>query len=226
LNIEKETEMTGAEKTAILLKDNKKYFVMAGIAFMLVLAAIGVVEYMGSQKEEKSILMAEDIDSGLQDFMSAAEDDKAAEKEDLMVLIEKAKSDYSGLYAEMRALNTEALIFADEEKWSDAAAGFTAVADNFADSYLAPVALINASAMKEEEGDNSAASALLERVMAEYKDVSADIPEVLFNLGRLSESMSETQKALEYYDMINNDYSSSSWTNLAKSRIIALKAGS
>lgn len=226
MNIEKETKLTVAEKAAVLLKENKKYFIMAGVAFVLILAVVGVLEYTSSQKEEKSILMAEDIDSGLMDYLTAAEDDKSAEKEALLVIINKAKAEYPGLYAEMRALNTEALIFADEENWSDAAAGFTAVAESFADSYLAPVALINASAMKEEEGDNAAATALLEKVLADYKDISADIPEVLFNLGRLSESMSETQKAIEYYDMINNDYSSSSWTNLAKSRIIALKAGS
>jgi len=226
LSVEKETEMTGAEKAAKMLKVNKKYFVMAGIALVLILVAIGASEFFGSQKEEKSILAAEDIESELQDYLAAAEDDKAAVKEEIMVLVEKAKADYPGLYAEMRALNTESLILADEEKWSDAAAGFTAVADSFSESYLAPVALINASAMKEEEGDNAAASALLERVLAEYKDVSADIPEVLFNLGRLSESMSETQNAMDYYDQISSDYSSSSWTNLAKSRIIALKAGS
>lgn len=226
MSVEKETEMTGAEKAATMLKVNKKYFVMAGIAFVLILVAIGASEFFGSQKEEKSVLAAEDIEAELQDYLAAAEDDKAAAKEEIMVLVEKAKADYPGLYAEMRALNTESLILADEEKWSDAAAGFTAVADSFPESYLAPVALINASAMKEEEGDNAAASALLERVLAEYKDVSADIPEVLFNLGRLSESMSETQKAMDYYDQISSDYSSSSWTNLAKSRIIALKAGS
>ncbi|MDC7232324.1 MAG: tetratricopeptide repeat protein [Spirochaetales bacterium] len=226
MNTVKETEMTSAEKAAMTLKNNKKYFVMAGIALLLILAAIGTVEYFGNQKEERSVVLAEDIDAEYQDYMTAAEDDKAAVKENLMTLIDEAKADYSGLYAEMRALNTEALLYADEEKWSDAAALFTALADGFSDSYIAPVSLINAAAMKEEEGDAEASAALLQRVLAEYKDVSADIPEVIFNLGRLSESMADSQKAIEYYEMISSDYSSSSWTNLAKSRIIALKAGS
>lgn len=226
MNIEKEREMTAAEKAALMLKDNKKYFVMAGIALILILVAIGTVEFFSSQKEEKSILMAEDIDSAYQEYRIAAEDDKAGLKDNLVALIEEAKNDYPGLYAELRALSTESLLLADEEKWSDAAQGFIAIADNFSDSYIAPVALINASAMREEEGNTEAAAQLLERVLADYKDVSADIPEVLFNLGRLSEMMSDTQKAVDYYDQINNDYSSSSWTNIAKSRIIALKAGS
>lgn len=217
--------MSSAEKFAVLLKNNKKYFILAAVIVVLLLAGLGVFEYFQSQKEEASVALSEEIQTAYVEYATAAEEDKAAAEESLMALIAQARDEYAGFYAEMRALNIEAGVYAASEKYAEAAAAYTALADKFSDSYIAATSLINASAMKEEEGDSAAAAALLERVLADYKDVSADIPEVLFNLGRLSEG-SDSEKAMSYYEQISSEYSSSSWTNLAKSRIIALKAGS
>ena len=221
-----ETEKTGAEKFALVLKTHSMKFIAAAIAVVLILVAIGVTEYFSNQKQEQSIIAAEDIEDAFIKYMTAAEDDKAAAKDNLTALISSAKQDYSGLYAEMKALSTEARMLADEESWNDAAAAYTALADGFSDSYVAPVALLNAAAMKEEAGEDDAAVKLYARVVDEFKDVSPDVPEALFNLGRLSEKSGQNDKAREYYESIGSDYSSSSWTNLAKSRIIAIKAGS
>jgi tetratricopeptide (TPR) repeat protein len=172
------------------------------------------------------VLAAEVIESKLNVYLTAADEDKAVVKEELSSLIEAAGNDYKGLYAHMRALNAEAQVLAEEGDWTGAAASYIAIADNFPDSYMAPVSLLNASAMEEESGDIETALTLLERVIAEYKDLSADIPEALFNMGRLNEGLGDPVKAQEYYNRISDDYSSSSWTNLAKSRIIALNARS
>ncbi len=221
-----ETEMTGAEKFALALKSHSKKFIAAAVAVVVILAAVGVNEYFGNQKNEQSVVAAEDVEEALVSYLTAAEDEKEAARETLSGLIDSAKKDYSGLYAEMKALSAEARMLADEEKWNDAAAAYTALADGFSDSFAAPVALLNAAAMKEEAGEADAAMALYSRVVDEFAEVSPDVPEALFNLGRLSEATGDSDKAREYYESIGSDYSSSSWTNLAKSRIIAIKAGS
>ncbi len=225
MSIKNENDKSSAEKFAVLLKDKKKYFILAGVVAIILLAGVGVVEYFQRQKEDASVVLSEEIQKAFSSYIGAAEDDKASAEESLTALIAEAKSDFPGMYAELRALNTEALVYSSKEEYTEAAAAYTAIADQFSDSYIAAVSLINASAMMEEAGDNSAAVSLLERVLSEYKEISADIPEVLFNLGRLSES-SDSEKAMAYYEQVSSEYSSSSWTNLAKSRIIALKAGS
>ena len=225
MSIKNENDKSSAEKFAVLLKDKKKYFILAGVVVIILLAGVGVVEYFQRQKEDASVVLSEEIQKAFSSYIGAAEDDKASAEESLTALIAEAKSDFPGMYAELRALNTEALVYSSKEEYTEAAAAYTAIADQFSDSYIAAVSLINASAMMEEAGDNSAAVSLLERVLSEYKEISADIPEVLFNLGRLSES-SDSEKAMAYYEQVSSEYSSSSWTNLAKSRIIALKAGS
>lgn len=226
MNAKNEIELTRTEKIAILLKDNKKYLVIAAAAVVLILAGIGAVEYMGNQKVEKSVIAAEDIDQMLQDYLVAAEEDKSALKDELLSLTEAVKADYNGLYAHMRALRAEAELHAQAEEWTMASESYLAIADNFSESYIAGVALLNAATMQEEAGDPSNAVEILNRMVEEYKDVSADIPEALFNLGRLTEGLGDSAKAQEYYNRISEEYSSSSWTNLAKSRIIALKSGS
>jgi len=225
LNVKSEFESTRTEKVAAAISNNKKYLIVAGIALIAVLAAIGALEYMNRQKADKSVLAAEQIDEKLMDYMTAADEDKAALKEDLTGLIDSAKSDYAHLYAHLRALDAESQILADEEEWGKAADSFLAIADEFPKSYMASVSLLNASAMMEQNGDAQGALAPLERVVNDYKTVSPDVPEALFSLGRLNEGLGQSDKALEYYGRIGDEYSSSSWNNLAKSRIIAIKAG-
>jgi len=225
LNVKNELESSRTEKVAVIISKNRKYLIMAAVAFVVILGVIGALEYMSRMKADKSVMAAEIIEEKLMDYMTAADDDKGALKEELTGLIDSAKSDFSGLYANLRALNAEAQILADEKDWDKAAEAFTAIADKFPKSYIAPVALLNASAMKEESGDQASALMLLERVVNDYKEISPDIPEALFNMGRLNEGLGDNDKAQEYYNRIGEEYSSSSWNNLAKSRIIAIKAG-
>ncbi|QEN07568.1 tetratricopeptide repeat protein [Oceanispirochaeta crateris] len=226
MNVKSNTESTLTEKVSILIRDHRKYLIIASVFFVLILVAIGAVEYRSNKKAEKSVQAAEQIESVLQDYLGAAEEDKAELKDELTALIADSKTNYKNLYAHMRGLYAEAQILADSEDWAGSAAAYKALADNFATSYIAPVALINAAAMEEEAGDIEEAISLLERTIADYKDVSAAIPEVLFNLGRLSEGLGDGSKAEEYYNRISEEYGSSNWNNLAKSRIIAIKYGS
>jgi len=225
LNVKSEFESSRTEKVAVIINNNRKYLIIAAVAILVILAAIGAVEYMSRQKAEKSLMAAEVIQEKLKDYMSAADEDKGTIKEELKGLIDSAKTDYPHLYAHMRALDAEAELYADSKDWDSAADSYTAVAEQFPKSYLAPVALMNAAAMKEQNGDLQAAFDLFEKVVTQYKTVSPDIPEALFNLGRLSEGLGNKEKAQEYYSRISDEYSSSSWNNLAKSRIIAIKAG-
>ena len=204
------------------LKGHRKHLIFLSVAVLVLLAGIGGVEFFSSKKIEKATLLAEDIVDVYGQWVNSADADKASVREELDGLMENAIQDYSGSYAEMRAYYTKGLLLAGEEKWSDSADSFLAVADKFTDSYLASAALFNAASLKDQAGDVDAAMALFQRILDEFADVSSDIPEVLFNMGRLYEEKGNGAGAVESYEKIVSDYSSSSWTNIAKSRIIAI----
>ncbi|MFW6251199.1 MAG: tetratricopeptide repeat protein, partial [Alkalispirochaetaceae bacterium] len=60
-------------------------------------------------------------------------------------------------------------------------------------------------------------------LVEEYADSSAQVPRALFALGRLSESADAYEEAASYYNRILDEYGESSWTTLARNRIIFLQ---
>ena len=88
------------------------------------------------------------------------------------------------------------------------------------------MALFNAASIADQSGDTEKALALYESIMDKFDEVSTDIPETLFNIGRLNEELGNADNAVVSYQKILDDYNSSSWTNIAKSRIISINANS
>jgi tetratricopeptide (TPR) repeat protein len=109
------------------------------------------------------------------------------------------------------------------EEYAEAAADYRQLADNHRASHLAPVALYNASAGLEESGDTEAAVEALETLLSRYRDENApEVPRALFSLGRIHEQQGEYQTAAEHYRDLVDSYGNSSWTSLARDRIIWL----
>ncbi|MBO7421327.1 MAG: hypothetical protein J6U06_09435, partial [Spirochaetaceae bacterium] len=50
----------------------------------------------------------------------------------------------------------------------------------------------------------------------------ADVPRVLFNIGRIEETRGSFEKAAEAYKKLTTDYPSDQWASLAKSRLVSL----
>ncbi len=88
--------------------------------------------------------------------------------------------------------------------------------------YTAAICHYNAGVCAEEMGDGQAAASCYET--AAGKDGFYLAPHALFNLGRISESLSDFSKAKESYQKIIDAYSGDDFAKLAHSRLIALKA--
>ena len=67
-----------------------------------------------------------------------------------------------------------------------------------------------------------------DKALANYKmitDIYSDnylLPHAFFSLGRLYEQKKEYDLALSIYNRLEDDYSASNWTKIARNRIIAL----
>ncbi len=88
-------------------------------------------------------------------------------------------------------------------------------------SYTAPVCKYNAAVCCEELGDNTKA--------AEYYESASDakdfllVTHCLFSLGRVKEALNDFTGAAVAYNKLVDKYPDDEWTNVAQSRLIALK---
>ncbi len=100
---------------------------------------------------------------------------------------------------------------------------WTDLADGAPKSYMAPIGLLNAASAWEEGGKPEKAIEALARVVSAYRQTLPETPRALFALGRLSEKLEANDKAAGYYNELIDGYPGSSWTKLARDRIIYLQ---
>lgn len=125
-------------------------------------------------------------------------------------------------YAGLRALFIRGSFYYETEQWRSAISDFRRIADGFGDTYLASVSLMNAASAAERMGQPATAAELYDRVVAEHAGSSPEVPHALFSSGRILEETGSAARAAERYNRLIDEYPASSWTKLARDRIIAL----
>lgn len=195
---------------------------------VLIAAAVLVVGYLvwsevGKKRLVDSTLLAEAA-QGVFDSWESEQDEakKAALEKDLGDQLEKLVSRYPRQYGAQRGLFLRADLAFRKKEWAAARADYEELARRFPRSYLAAVSLFNAGVCAEENGDADGAQGLYMRVADTWKD-SGIVPRALFNAGRLDEQKGAWEEAQKKYERLESDYAASSWTKLAKNRIISLK---
>ena len=219
-----ETKMTIADKVAGFIGNNK--ILLWGILAILIILVV-VFAVVDSKIKETNLMyanMAAEVQDDYQSWLNASDDDK---EEVETVLLDKisdiTESEKTNILVE-KSLFLRGQFYLQKEDWENAFADFNRIAVDSPESYLASVSLYNAASAKENGGDLKAALDLLVSISSDYRTNSPIIPEVLFNVGRLNETLGMDVEALKAYEDLVSSYSSSNWTNLAKTRIISLKA--
>jgi TolA-binding protein len=147
---------------------------------------------------------------------------KDADQKTLAAQLDKLVSRYPHRYGGQRGLFLRGSMNYELKQWEAGAKDYQALASRFPKSYLAPLSLFNAAVCLEEEGDVDAALGLYLKIPTAYKD-SPVAPRALFNAGRLEEQKSAWDEAQKQYAAVDAAYAQSSWNQLAKDRLIALK---
>lgn len=198
------------------------------IVIMAVIIVGLIAFFVGSEVRESrlqsSLELVEEVQADYQEWTSleAGSDESAESAEELLGAIGEVIDRYPRSYAAQRALFIRGSLQFEQESWDAAASSFESVAERFPESYLAPVSLANAAAALEEAGDEDAAAALWQRVVDDYGQDAAETARALFSLGRIAEGGGEFSEAAVYYNRLLDDFPGSSWTNLARNRIIYL----
>ena len=144
----------------------------------------------------------------------AAKEDALAEK------LEKQAAANGRTYAGFRAYTTLGEIYVLRKDWEKAIAFYQKAGEAQQKSYTAGIAYFNAASCADELQQHD--KALEFYTLSAASDDFSLKPRALFNIGRLEESLSHSDKAVEAYTELTEAYPDNDWTLLAKSRIIAL----
>jgi TolA-binding protein len=150
-------------------------------------------------------------------------EEKGKKETTLVKDVEALIGKYAGTFAAQRAYAVRANIAFENKDWDKAAETWIELARKAPKSYIAPIALMNAAAALEEKGDPAKSLEILESLTKGYSTAFPEMPRVLFSIGRLSEAKESFETASTNYNKIIDEYPSSSWTKLARNRIIYLK---
>jgi len=171
-------------------------------------------------------LLAEELEELFSQWQQLTDEDpaKAETETRILSLGDEIISKYPKKYAAQRAYLIKGDLFFEKGQWSPSKEAYLTLSEKFPKSYLAPVALMNASAALEELEEYEEAASLYKKVSDYSSDFHPDIPRALFSLGRISETLGNQEEALSAYNLCIDRFPSSSWTKLARDRIIYLNS--
>ncbi len=208
--------------SAFLLKNR---IILLSILAVIVVAIIAVTAttMIIDSRVEAGTVIAERVQRSLDKWHESEDEETKTELEEQIVGdIQQILKSYPLGYAAQRGLYLKGELAFAKENWTEAAKEYMAVADQYSESHLAPACLMKAAVAYEQAGDDQAAMNAYLTVADNYGDESPNAPRALFSVGRLSEKSESPETAKSFYNNLLDRYPSSSWTNLAKARIIYL----
>jgi len=228
--MQKPNEKQGAEKDVsvserineFIQKNRKPIFIMAAALLVLLIAVIAALSLMDVFRN-KAIAAVEDFNGRYETMLPSvteenSQDDVASFIEDLTDFAKK-NSGYPG----GRAWLLIGGLCSAKKDWAGAETAYVSAAGTAAKTYLAPLAWFNAAAAAEEQGKTAEAIEYYGNSLTTPAVFSA-APRAQFSVGRLYETLNDDEKAIEAYRAVISGWSYDQvWTNLARSRIIALE---
>ncbi|MFW6274567.1 MAG: tetratricopeptide repeat protein [Spirochaetota bacterium] len=208
---------------ATFLANNRVPFMVIAAVVVVLVIGVGIYTYVHQNRVQQSAVAAERLQTLFADWQDAEDEEKDELAEEISAAGEETMADFSGMYAAARArLILGRLAYAQSE-YSTAIDHFTELIDSQPKSYLAPVALMHIAVAQEKAGEYEKAIDTYQRVREKYSDTFPEVAHALFSIGRLYETIEDREAALQAYNEVVDDFSSSNWTNLARDRIIYLE---
>lgn len=233
-----------ADKLNASLAKSSKAIVAVVVAIIVILLAVIVVSNVKASSAKKGLEQIETITYALtkeaeipaeDENTELSEEEKAAEEaeteakkaEDKLARQTTALEQLSSLSSKsgivgVRANMLIADIKFDQKKYDEARDAYVKAA-NGEKAYTRSLNNFNAGVCSEELGDNDSAEKYYKAASSDDSDFVL-IDHALFSLGRVYESKSDFENAKSTYEKLNDLHPTTSWGQLAKSRLIALKA--
>lgn len=210
-------------KIANFLQKNRNILILSILAVAILLASLGI---WGAINSNNAVEYAKKVEKLQQDFSDLQSESDEVKKKTLTLQFEKEINDViaqsSVSYGLMKAYFISGSYKAYQKKWVEAALDFGKVFEKDPKSFFAPVSLANAASCYENAGNLIKSMEIYELFEKNFSDNKITFPEVLFNKGRVQESLKQKESAISSYKKLLEKFPDSNWTKLARDRIITL----
>ena len=225
--MEKEEKKTLSDKVNAWL--TKYRIVLLSVVGLLIVAAVvfAIVYYVDLNNREKGFNTLDDLQyqyvTVKNENSPDEETDEQKEKvQEILVQVKNLASGNAKNAVGSRAYMFEAEIEFALNDYASAKDSWIKGAAANEKAYTAPLCWFNASVCCENLNDIDGAVELLEKTI-NRNDFSMKARS-LYSLGRIEDQRKNYVKAAEYFTKLNDGYSSTTWAQLAKSRLIALES--
>jgi tetratricopeptide (TPR) repeat protein len=206
-------------------KHRRPIFFSGGVILLALVAFIVVLSVMDKVRA-MAVSAVEEFDERYENLLpTITEEYSEVEVEQLLGELEafaRRNSGYATGYAAGKAWSIVANIHGQRKNWPAAEAAWALAAKTAKRTYLAPIASFNAGAAAEEQG--KAQEAIDYYTASLTADDFPGASRAQFAVGRLQESLGNTEAAIEAYRAVISGWTYDQvWPSLAHSRIIALE---
>lgn len=217
---EKNTEekTTLAEKVGNGLTRYRVLFIGLIVGLIVVVIIGGLISAITTSSHQKGL---NQLDSIIYTLSKADESSVAVARDVALPQVLELAESNAGNIVGIRSNMAAAEIYFSQEKWSEARECWLKAAATRNAGYTAALSYYNAAVCSEELADVDAA---IDYYRAAIANPDCEFEShILFSLGRLYEGKADYAAAAENYTSLKDNYPSDSWTNLAESRLIALR---
>ena len=200
---------------------------MSGTVFII----IAIFSYLEVQQRRanEALMLVEEVEVLFDQWSDArdSEDEQSvlSLRQQLDGTIDEVLRRFPRKYAANRARLIQGDVAWHSEEWGRAGELYRETASTFPRSHIAPLSLYNAAASFEEAGEIEAAAESLTELVDRYSETPSPlVPQALLSLGRIREGEENFVEAQEFYQRLVEEHPASSWTSLARNRMILLSA--
>lgn len=217
------SEVISGKTESFLAKNGRLLLIIAIVAIAAVLIAAVVTVVSGNRDEELAIA-AYNVEDTYNTMAALTEEDEGyAEARDAFLAAAEPLADDDGMgYAYLKANYLMGMYNFGISNWSEALSSFDLVADAANGTYMGSLALANAAAAAENNGDQGAALAYWQRLWDDYGTEAAEAPRALFNTARIYEAQGDNELAAATYSQLRDEFPASEYAGLATSRLMVL----
>jgi len=219
----KETRQIGESINEFIQKHRKPIFICVGVLVLALIVFFTALAFR-NMFTRKAINAVEELGTRYEELLpSIWEEYMAGDINELLNDLESFARKNSG-YAASKAWSIMGNIHSELEEWEEAEAVWVSAAKAGVKIYLAGIAWFNAAAAAEEQGKTETAIEYYIRSISAPAGF-AGASRAQFSVGRLWESLDETDAAIEAYRAVISEWPhETTWVNMAHSRIISLES--
>lgn len=212
-NLSKEEKLTAEEKmigsvSGFFQKNRIAVIIACAVVVVGIIAAIVIVNGVSASRDKAQIRISE-LEQEYGTLLASETPDWSSLETELSSMVKGSS------YPSVKASYLLGLVYYDQEKYAEAQAAFDKAFNLNKMIYLAPMALVNAAACAEAQGDTAKALDLYNQVYNDYQESGA-APKALFNVARIYMQQGNNQLAQATFAQVADYYPTSEYGLLAK----------